>query len=85
MNGFWGNYSKRLGFDYHQSSIMRDVIELISAFEELLLSAIRSFHICFSSTIPLSEDKVKLVKEQMKFYDKDFLERLNIIFSNMNE
>jgi len=81
MSGFLGHHTKRLGFDYHQSSIMRDIISLISGFEALLLSALQGFHMCFSTTLPLTDDESRLIKAEIDFYSLDPLKRLDIVFS----
>lgn len=80
MSGFLGDHTKRLGFDYHQSSIMRDIITLISAFEALLLPALQGFYICFSTTLPLTDEESQLIKAEIDFYSLNSLKRLNIIF-----
>ncbi len=80
MSGFLGHHTKRLGFDYHQSSIMRDIISLVSAFEALLLFALQGFYICFSTSLPLTDEESQLIKAEIDFYSLDSLKRLDIIF-----
>ncbi|MGI6585785.1 MAG: hypothetical protein ACOX3L_07605 [Lutisporaceae bacterium] len=78
MSGFLGDYSQGFGFDYHQSRIMRDIITLIEAFENLLLSALQGFNMCFSPI--LAEDEVENLREQIEFYMLDPNKRLEKIF-----
>lgn len=83
MSGFLGTRTKRLGFDYHQSSIMRDIVGLITNFEALLLAALKGFYICFSTKItkiPLTEEESQSIKAEIEFYNLEPLKRLNIIF-----
>jgi len=80
MSGFLGDHTKRRGFDYHQSSIMRDIISLISAFETLLLPALQGFYICFSTGLSLTDEESQLIKTEIDFYSLDSLKRLDIIF-----
>jgi len=81
MSGFLGNYQKRLGFDYHQSSIMMDIVDLIGLFEELLLEALLGFYKCFSLGIPpLSDEESKKLKKEIDFYGTDPITRVKSIF-----
>ncbi len=81
MSGFLGDHTKRLGFDYRQSSIMRDIISLVGAFEGILLHALQGFNMCFSTTLPLAGDESRLVKAEIDFYSLERPKRLDIIFS----
>ena len=78
MSGFLGEYNQRQGFDYHQSSVMRDIVTLITAFENLLLSSLQGFYICFSNSF--TEEEVICLKNEIDFYNQDTLIRLDIIF-----
>ena len=60
---------------------MRDIISLISGFEALLLSALQGFYMCFSTTLPLTDDESRLIKAEIDFYSLDPIKRLDIIFS----
>ena len=80
MSGFLGGYNKRLGFDYNQSTVMRDVITLIEPFEGILLSSLQGFLLCFSTSLPLTQDELKVLNSEIIFYNKPTLERINIIF-----
>jgi len=81
MSGFLGDRTKRLGFDYHKSSIMRDIISLIGPFEGLLLHALQGFDKCFSTTLPLIDDESQLIRTEIDFYSLDGSKRLDITFS----
>ncbi len=81
MSGFLGNHTKRLGFDYHQSSVMRDIISLIGSFEGILLYALQGFNMCFSTILPLTDDESRLIKAEIDFYSLDRSKRLDITFS----
>lgn len=80
MTGFLGNYEKRLGFDYHQSSIMRDIVDLLRLFEALLFEALLGFYRCFSSVIPLSDEELKKLEDEIDFYSTDPITRIKSIF-----
>ena len=84
MEGFLGEYSKSYGFDYNQSTKMSDIATLICAFENLLLSSLQAFLLCFISTLPLKQDESMLIKNEMDFYSKDQLERMDIVFNKIN-
>lgn len=79
MNGFLGEFSQRQGFDYHQSRIMRDIVSLITAFENLLLSCLQGFYMCFSSSCT-EEENVSL-KTEIDFYSQEPSVRLERIFA----
>ena len=85
MSGMLGERSRRLGFDYHTSSVMRDIVALISGFEEILLNAIQGFVICFESALGLNEAESLALTEQMDFYKLDSLERLEKILSGQDQ
>lgn len=78
MSGFLGEFSQRQGFDYHQSTVMRDIVDLILAFENLLLSCLQGFFMCFSNIC--TEEEVALLKAEIDFYSQEPLERLESIF-----
>jgi hypothetical protein len=81
MSGFGTSQSHREGFDYHGSSIMRDVVEIAQSFEKLLESALIHFQKCFSFGLKLDgEEKANLVTE-LEFYQMNDLNRLQLIFS----
>lgn len=83
MTGFLGEHKQRLGFDYHQSTIMRDIITLITAFENLLLSALHGFIICFSNIC--TEEEIQTLKNEINFYSQDPLIRLDKVFKELNK
>lgn len=84
MSGPCGERTRRLGFDYHQSSIMRDIVDLISGFETLLQCALQGYYMCFSKGIPLTAEESLSIKAEIEFYDLDTLKRLDIIFKREN-
>jgi hypothetical protein len=79
MSGFLGEHRQRLGFDYHQSTMMRDIITLISSFENILLSALHGFLICFSYIC--TEEEIQTLKNEIDFFSQDSIIRLDKIFS----
>ena len=79
MSGFGEKKSEQLGFDYHKSSHMRDVVEITRAFEEILLGALLAFKICFSGTLSLTDDELKRLDAEIEFYQRPSLERLDAI------
>jgi hypothetical protein len=80
MTGFDGEHTERLGFDYHTSSIMTDLIPIVSTFEQLLWAALLHFDICFDTTWSiLSEGERQALKEERDFYAMDELKRIEII------
>lgn len=85
MSGFLGEHSKSLGFDYNESTVMRDIITLVEAFENLLESSLQGFYLCFGNSIPLSQEEQKVLNDEMLFYSKSIQERLDIIFGKNEE
>lgn len=84
--GISENLAKRMGFDYHQSSKMLDIVSIISAFESLLLLALQVFLICFfSKGLLLNCDDSQLIKNEIDFYSLDGSKRRNIIFKRDNK
>jgi hypothetical protein len=80
MSGPFGSRSRREGFDYHQSSIMRDVVQLVEQFEGLLLSALIGFKLCFISTIPFYDEEINQLNAEISFFNMDSNERYSTIF-----
>lgn len=78
MDGFLGTRAKRLGFDYHKSSMMRDIVSLYFAFEQILLNALLNFRAPFAVLGPLSEQENEALTTEIEFYQQDFAHRLNI-------
>lgn len=79
MSGMGEEKIARFGFDYNRSRIMRDIVEIVSPFERLLLFALQGFKICFSYM--LNEEELKLLDAEIGYYSLDSLKRLEIVFS----
>lgn len=80
MSGFLGEHNKRFGFDYHKSSVMRDVVLLVTSFEQLLLSALQVFFSCFYSLF--TDEEIMSINSEIDFYSMDSSKRLKKIFGN---
>jgi hypothetical protein len=79
LHGPTKTYTKNLGFDYKESSYpSRDIVSTIEAFENLVLSSLFGFQICFFSTI--SESEREDILREISYYQKDYGERLAIVF-----
>jgi hypothetical protein len=76
MDGMLGTRMKRLGFDYHKSRVMRDVVSLYFAFEQILLNALMHFRAPFAILSPLSEPDEAALTAEIDFYRQDFRSRL---------
>jgi hypothetical protein len=77
MDGYLGTRTKRLGFDYHKASMMRDVVSFYVGFEQILLNAMFHFRAPFSVLGTLSESDGAALTAEMEFYQQDFRFRLN--------
>lgn len=80
MSGILGEHKKSFGFDYNQSTMMRDIITLIEAFENLLLPAVQGFYFCFATSTPFEQEEIITLSSEMEFYSKPVIQRLDIIF-----
>lgn len=80
MSGMGTEKIKSLGFDYTQSSVMRDIIGIISAFEKLLLFALQGFLICFANI--LTKEESKAINTEIAYYNLDELKRLDSVFAS---
>lgn len=80
MSGMGANFQRRLGFDYHVSSIGRDLVGTIGVFEGLLMGALNAFVQCFWRGLPLTEDEQNRIQAEREFYSLESNERLNRIF-----
>lgn len=83
MNGFLGEFSQRQGFDYHQSRVMGDIVSRITVFENLLLSCLKGFYLCFSNVC--TEEEAINLKVEIDFYNQKPLKRLESIFANKDK
>jgi hypothetical protein len=81
LDAFGKEYSKRSGFDYHESTRMRDIVTLILALEGLLQPAIRTFRVCFAEGLAFTQEEIKELDEEAKFYLIESEERMKIIFN----
>ena len=79
MSGFLGEHRERFGFDYHKSSLMRDIVTLLFAFEPLLLNSLGTFKFCFSEFLQLDENDQKSLESEINFYRMDSEKRFDII------
>lgn len=77
MSGFLGDRTKRLGFDYHKASMMRDIVSLYLVFEQLLLNALMNFKAPFVLVGPLKEVDLRALDAEIDFYSQDFQNRVN--------
>lgn len=80
MSGMGSNFSQRLGFDYHKSSIGRDLVPTVGAFENLIMASLNAFVQCFWTSLPLTDEEKALIQTEREFYSLDSLERLDKIF-----
>lgn len=85
MEAFGKKYSNNAGFDYHESTRMRDIITLIFAFEGLLQPAIRTFRVCFAGGLGFSDEEILALDEEVSFYLLESEERLKIIFEQTQD
>jgi len=81
MSGMGTEKVKSFGFDYTQSSVMRDIIGIISALEKLLLFALQGFLICFANI--LTKEESKAINTEIAYYNLDELKRLDSVFANV--
>jgi len=82
MSGFLGDHRERFGFDYHKSSIIRDVVILLFDFEPLLLNSLGTFKFCFIGLLQLDRDDYKSLESEINFYRMDSEKRFEIIVKN---
>ena len=85
LSGCMGSHKQRNGFDYHTSSIMRDVVSLVMEFEGLLGMALTVFYLCFSRSLALNDIEVKTLKAEKDFYALDRSERLSMIREELGD
>jgi hypothetical protein len=80
MSGMGAKFQRRLGFDYHASSVGRDLVSTIEAFEGLVTGALHAFVLCFQQG--LNEEEMMRIKIERDFYSLEFSERLSQIFGS---
>ncbi len=85
LSGMGANFQRRLGFDYHTSSIGRDLVAIISAFEDLIMSVLNAFVQAFWSGLPLTAGERGKIQSEREFYSLDTLERLDRTFGKKKE
>lgn len=85
QSGAGGNFVKRMGFDYHKSSIMRDVVELYFVLEQLLLTALTHFLKMFPNVLPMTEAEILRLQEEVAFFRQDTSARIGAALTSYQE
>ena len=82
ISGFLGTHTLRLGFDYRESTDMRDIVDFVAALEQLLMAGLQHFLFCFGQVSSiLNREEQEVLRAEIRFYSLDELTRLGAIFA----